>query len=137
MYQYFVTSYLLILFSLCLKAFLVCLPLIFLRCYRKEKNVFCNFHLILQFHCNKCLRILIFVFPCRVIERDIDPIESTISSLYSLKAHLHHYLQVDGMEQSLFSEAASSLSSLIEDYHRLDATKGRLVPDAPRLDIAS
>lgn len=55
----------------------------------------------------------------------------------SFKAHLHHYLHVEGMEQSFFSEAIGSLSSLIEEYHHLDATKGRLMPDAPRLTIAS
>ncbi|XP_075940446.1 tubulin epsilon chain isoform X2 [Anarhichas minor] len=59
------------------------------------------------------------------------------TKLYRKKAHLHHYLHVDGMEQSFFSEAVGSLSSLIEEYHHLDATKGRLVPDAPRLGIAS
>lgn len=40
------------------------------------------------------------------------------------------------MEQGHFSEALSSLSCLIEEYQQLDATKGRLVPDAPRLRIA-
>nr|XP_020467167.1 tubulin epsilon chain isoform X3 [Monopterus albus] len=58
------------------------------------------------------------------------------TKLYRKKAHLHHYLHVDGMEQSCFSEAISSLSSLIEEYHHLDATKGKMMPDAPRLGIA-
>uniref|UniRef100_A0AAQ4NME9 Tubulin epsilon 1 n=1 Tax=Gasterosteus aculeatus aculeatus TaxID=481459 RepID=A0AAQ4NME9_GASAC len=58
------------------------------------------------------------------------------TKLYRKKAHLHHYLHVEGMEQSMFSEAVGSLSSLIEEYYLLDATKGRLVPDAPRLRIA-
>lgn len=56
--------------------------------------------------------------------------------LYKKKAHLHHYLHVDGMEQSCFSEAVSSLSSLIEEYNQLDATKGLLMTDAQRLNIA-
>ncbi|XP_034756891.1 tubulin epsilon chain [Etheostoma cragini] len=56
--------------------------------------------------------------------------------LYKKKAHLHHYLHVDGMEQSFFSEAISSLNSLIEEYQHLDATKGTLMLDAPRLRIA-
>ncbi|XP_075604042.1 tubulin epsilon chain isoform X3 [Balearica regulorum gibbericeps] len=43
--------------------------------------------------------------------------------LYKKKAHLHHYLHIDGMEQSCFSEAISSLSDLIEEYNELDATK--------------
>ncbi|KAK9531185.1 hypothetical protein VZT92_010627 [Zoarces viviparus] len=59
------------------------------------------------------------------------------TKLYRKKAYLHHYLDVDGMEQSFFTEAVGSLSSLIEEYHHLDATMGRLVPDAPRLSIAS
>ncbi|CAI9566902.1 unnamed protein product [Staurois parvus] len=56
--------------------------------------------------------------------------------LYRKKAHLHHYLQVDGMEQSCFSEALTSLSSLIEEYNQLDATKGLYMPNPPRLNIA-
>ncbi|MEQ2163254.1 Tubulin epsilon chain [Ilyodon furcidens] len=58
------------------------------------------------------------------------------TKLYRKKAHLHHYLHVDGMEQSIFSEALSSLDALIDEYHQLDATKARLTPDAPRLSIA-
>ncbi|MBN3304362.1 TBE protein, partial [Amia calva] len=57
--------------------------------------------------------------------------------LYKKKAHLHHYLQVDGMEQTCFTEAISSLSSLMDEYSQLDATRGLLVPDAPRLNIAT
>ncbi|XP_030628537.1 tubulin epsilon chain [Chanos chanos] len=56
--------------------------------------------------------------------------------LYRRKAHLHHYLHVEGIEQACFSDALSSLTSLIEEYEQLDATKGRLIPDAPRLNIA-
>lgn len=52
------------------------------------------------------------------------------------KAHLHHYLQVDGMEEGCFTEAVSSLSALIEEYDRLDATKGMPVQNLPRLSIA-
>ncbi|KAM4633966.1 tubulin epsilon chain [Polymixia lowei] len=57
--------------------------------------------------------------------------------LYRKKAHLHHYLHVEGMDQSCFSEALTSLTSLIEEYNQLDATKARLTPDAPRLSIAT
>ncbi|XP_077405429.1 tubulin epsilon chain [Vanacampus margaritifer] len=55
--------------------------------------------------------------------------------LYRKKAHLHHYLQVEGMEESLFAEAVTSLDSLIEEYHHLDAGAGKLIPVA-RLKIA-
>ncbi|XP_030261379.1 tubulin epsilon chain isoform X1 [Sparus aurata] len=58
------------------------------------------------------------------------------TKLYRKKAHLHHYLHVEGMEQNTFSEAISSLSSLIEEYNHLDGTKGRVMPDAHRLSIA-
>ncbi|KAG9347439.1 hypothetical protein JZ751_005006 [Albula glossodonta] len=57
--------------------------------------------------------------------------------LYKKKAHLHHYLHVEGMEQGYFTEAISSLSSLIEEYSQLDATKRLLIPDASRLSIAT
>ncbi|AWP19561.1 putative tubulin epsilon chain isoform 3 [Scophthalmus maximus] len=63
-------------------------------------------------------------------------LKERFTKLYRKKAHLHHYLHVEGMEQSCFSEAITSLSSLIEEYHHLDATKGKLIPDAPRLSIA-
>ncbi|XP_014734789.1 PREDICTED: tubulin epsilon chain isoform X2 [Sturnus vulgaris] len=56
--------------------------------------------------------------------------------LYKKKAHLHHYLQIDGMEQSCFSEAIYSLSDLIEEYNELDATKGGPRIDPSRLKIA-
>uniref|UniRef100_A0A8C7DBX9 Tubulin epsilon 1 n=1 Tax=Oncorhynchus kisutch TaxID=8019 RepID=A0A8C7DBX9_ONCKI len=53
-------------------------------------------------------------------------------------AHLHHYLFVDRMmEQGCFTGPNSSLSSVIEDYSQLDATKDRLMPDAARLNIAT
>ncbi|XP_056219368.1 tubulin epsilon chain [Seriola aureovittata] len=58
------------------------------------------------------------------------------TKLYRKKAHLHHYLHVEGMEQSCFSEAIASLGSLIEEYQHLDATKGTLMHDAPRLSIS-
>ncbi|OWK01488.1 TUBE1, partial [Cervus elaphus hippelaphus] len=51
-------------------------------------------------------------------------------------AHLHHYLQIEGMEESCFTEAVSSLSALIQEYNQLDATKSMPVEDLPRLNIA-
>ncbi|XP_033619280.1 tubulin epsilon chain isoform X4 [Fukomys damarensis] len=56
--------------------------------------------------------------------------------LYKKKAHLHHYLQVEGMEESCFTEAVSSLSALIEEYDQLDATKSVPVESVPRLSVA-
>ncbi|XP_067273521.1 tubulin epsilon chain isoform X2 [Pseudorasbora parva] len=54
--------------------------------------------------------------------------------LYRRKAHLHHYLAVDGMELAGFNEALSSISDLIEDYTHLESP---LMPNAPRLTIAT
>ncbi|XP_041831796.1 tubulin epsilon chain [Melanotaenia boesemani] len=59
------------------------------------------------------------------------------NKLYRKKAHLHHYLHVEGMEQSVFSEAISSVTALIEEYHHLDVTSTRLTPDVARLCIAT
>ncbi|XP_005363590.1 tubulin epsilon chain [Microtus ochrogaster] len=56
--------------------------------------------------------------------------------LYKKKAHLHHYLQVDGMEECAFAEAVSSLSALIQEYNELDATKSMPALDVPRLSVA-
>nr|XP_057946105.1 tubulin epsilon chain-like [Doryrhamphus excisus] len=54
--------------------------------------------------------------------------------LYKKKAHLHHYLQVDGMELALLAEAVTSLDSLIDEYRHLDT--GNLISDIPRVNIA-
>ncbi|XP_020863843.1 tubulin epsilon chain isoform X1 [Phascolarctos cinereus] len=62
-------------------------------------------------------------------------LKKRFTRLYKKKAHLHHYLQVDGMEESCFTEAVSSLSSLIESYNELDVTKGLPVHDPLRLNI--
>ncbi|XP_028997384.1 tubulin epsilon chain [Betta splendens] len=62
-------------------------------------------------------------------------LKKRFTRLYRKKAHLHHYLHVDGMEKSCFTEALASLTSLIEEYHDLDCTKGKLSPDVPRLTI--
>lgn len=66
-----------------------------------------------------------------------NPKKDILHFFNSLKAHLHHYLHVDGMEQTFFSDAVESLNALIEEYQHLDATKGRLIPDALRLSIAN
>ncbi|XP_072300275.1 tubulin epsilon chain [Eucyclogobius newberryi] len=82
-------------------------------------------HSLLALANNTCLK---FTFS-RLKER--------FMKLYKKKAHLHHYLHVEGLEQSTFSEAVSSLSSLIAEYQELDITKDKVVPHAPRLTIAT
>ncbi|XP_061677701.1 tubulin epsilon chain [Syngnathoides biaculeatus] len=63
-------------------------------------------------------------------------LSARFANLYRKKAYLHHYLQVQGMEQSFFAEALSSLRSLIEEYRRLDADAAELTPAAARLNVA-
>ncbi|KAL6485411.1 hypothetical protein MHYP_G00048030 [Metynnis hypsauchen] len=57
--------------------------------------------------------------------------------IYRKKAHLHHYLGVDGMEVGGFNEALSSLSALIDEYSQLDSTRTAPTQDPPRLNIAT
>ncbi|XP_076872803.1 tubulin epsilon chain isoform X2 [Brachyhypopomus gauderio] len=56
--------------------------------------------------------------------------------LYRKKAHLHHYVSVEGMETSGFSEALHSLSALIDEYSQLDSTRSSRTHQTPRLNIA-
>lgn len=70
-------------------------------------------------------------------EQNVLGLRASCLPLFYLQAHLHHYLHVEGMEQGCFTQAISSLSSLIEEYSQLDATKHMLTPDAPRLTIAT
>uniref|UniRef100_A0A3P9HWC3 Tubulin, epsilon 1 n=1 Tax=Oryzias latipes TaxID=8090 RepID=A0A3P9HWC3_ORYLA len=64
-------------------------------------------------------------------------LKERFTKLYRKKAHLHHFLHVEGMDLGCFTEATSSLDSLIEEYDSLDATKAQATPDPPRLRIAS
>ncbi|XP_026880002.2 tubulin epsilon chain isoform X1 [Electrophorus electricus] len=55
--------------------------------------------------------------------------------LYRKKAHLHHYMCVEGMETADFSEALHSLSALIDEYSQLHTHTH--THQAPRLNIAT
>uniref|UniRef100_A0A2R9C5K5 Tubulin/FtsZ GTPase domain-containing protein n=1 Tax=Pan paniscus TaxID=9597 RepID=A0A2R9C5K5_PANPA len=55
--------------------------------------------------------------------------------LYKKKAHLHHCLQVEGMEESYFTEAVLFLSALIQEWPPL-YEKNIPVQDLPSLSIA-
>ncbi|XP_066469628.1 tubulin epsilon chain isoform X3 [Tiliqua scincoides] len=70
------------------------------------------------------------------VKRTFTELRERFMRLYKKKAHLHHYLHVDGMEQTCFSEALSSLSDLIEDYKQLEAANCGPALDPPRLKIA-
>ncbi|KAM5256536.1 tubulin epsilon chain [Ctenodactylus gundi] len=56
--------------------------------------------------------------------------------LYRKKAHLHHYLLVDGVEESCFEEAEAALWTLIREYEQLDTTAAWPAHDVPRLRVA-
>nr|WAQ15576.1 tubulin epsilon [Halisarca dujardinii] len=57
------------------------------------------------------------------------------SKLYRRKAHVHHYTAVDGIEEQLFRDSVESLSSLIEDYQKLESGMGNIVEPPPRLTV--
>ena len=62
-------------------------------------------------------------------------IQLRFNKLYKRKAHLHHYIRVDGMEMDMFRESSESLKSLIVEYETLQATMGQSQTDTPRLSI--
>ncbi|XP_077076357.1 tubulin epsilon chain isoform X3 [Siphateles boraxobius] len=82
----------------------------------------CHSHSLLALANNTCVKSTFFELRERFVK------------LYRRKAHLHHYLAVDGMELAGFNEALSSISDLIEDYTHLEHP---LMPNAPRLTIAT
>lgn len=47
-------------------------------------------------------------------------INERFERLYRRRAHLHHYLNVDGFERSLFDQSADSVTQLIADYRALE-----------------
>lgn len=57
-----------------------------------------------------------------------EELQNRFNKLFARKAHLHHYLNVDGMEIEQFNTALESLTCQIKFYHELD--------DARPLNIA-
>lgn len=56
--------------------------------------------------------------------------------LYKRKAHLHHYTNVNGFEDNMFSTSLESLDWLISEYESLEATVKSQPPYIERLKIA-
>ncbi|OAF68193.1 Epsilon-tubulin, partial [Intoshia linei] len=52
----------------------------------------------------------------------------SFKKLYKRKAHLHHYLNVDGMDESYFNNSIYSLQSLINDYKTTCEDNMKTVP---------
>uniref|UniRef100_UPI00358E9399 tubulin epsilon chain isoform X2 n=1 Tax=Myxine glutinosa TaxID=7769 RepID=UPI00358E9399 len=63
-------------------------------------------------------------------------IREHFNRLYKRKAHLHHYTEVTGMDLGCFSEALSSLTSVIDEYGHLEGTGSHLARSVPRMRIA-
>ena len=53
----------------------------------------------------------------------------------ALQAHLHHYLNVEGMEADMFQASIESLTSLVAEYETLQSSIGTCPDYAPRLKI--
>jgi tubulin epsilon len=60
-------------------------------------------------------------------------IKDRFQLLYKRKAHLHHYTQVDGMENSLFIESIDSLNNLISDYKDLDKQQQHFLSNSEQI----
>ncbi|XP_047674062.1 tubulin epsilon chain isoform X4 [Tachysurus fulvidraco] len=71
------------------------------------------------------------------VRSSFSELRERFTRLYRKKAHLHHYMCVEGMEMSGFSEALHSLSDLIEQYDTLTSPSETLTHNAPRLCIAT
>ncbi|KAL7058449.1 hypothetical protein AAHC03_016504 [Spirometra sp. Aus1] len=57
--------------------------------------------------------------------------------LMSKKAHLHHYLRVEGFEEAQFERSACNLSDLIDEYAFFENRNSDVpLPELPRLRIA-
>ena len=48
-------------------------------------------------------------------------IHTRFRRLYKRRAHLHHYIQVDGMDAAMFDEAEQSIVGLVAEYKSLEA----------------
>ena len=64
-----------------------------------------------------------------------EKIMEKFSRLYKRRAHLHHYLGVDGMEMSCFEESIESLLGVVEEYRKIEA-QGQAPPNVvPKVRI--
>ena len=52
-----------------------------------------------------------------------------------LKAHVHHYTHIDGMEMEDFAESLESLNSIMSEYEHLEKQMGEKTEPVPRLQI--
>ncbi|XP_041471461.1 tubulin epsilon chain-like [Lytechinus variegatus] len=68
------------------------------------------------------------------LKTNFSDLRDRFNRLYKRKAHIHHYTSVEGMDTGEFKESLESLSSLIEEYQKLETAKAQPVP---RLNIAT
>lgn len=57
-------------------------------------------------------------------------IDSQFMKLYRKRAHIHHYLQVSGFDENLFSECHTTIQDSINSYREIEGFK---LPKIPRL----
>ncbi|XP_014662146.1 PREDICTED: tubulin epsilon chain-like isoform X2 [Priapulus caudatus] len=69
------------------------------------------------------------------IEKTFTDLVVRFNRLYKRKAHLHHYLTVDGMEVAEFDDSLQSVQSLIAEYKDLQTTRQSIF--IPRLQVAA
>jgi len=63
-------------------------------------------------------------------------IRNRCMKLYKRKAHLHHYLNVEGFDDLMFADSIESLDWLISEYEDLEATVKERPPYVERLQLA-
>lgn len=68
------------------------------------------------------------------IWRPFTLIKNHFIKMYKKKAHLHHFLQVNGMEKDIFDTSLLSLDMLIEEYKELETVKYHTI-EKPRMQI--
>ena len=54
------------------------------------------------------------------IRKSFLEMKSSFNRLYNRKAHIHHYLKVDGFDQDIFSESLTSLDDLVKEYKEVE-----------------
>jgi len=54
------------------------------------------------------------------IRKSFGELRERYVKLYSRKAHMHHYTNVDGFDAELFHESLASMDELIEQYREIE-----------------
>jgi len=63
-------------------------------------------------------------------------IRNRFMKLYKRKAHLHHYMRINGFEEGLIKESLQSLDTLIDEYEALEKSTSAPMSSLERLKVA-